>query len=187
MYVLTKGVPSGSAPQFLVSMAALNSHAFGFHFPPVILVWLVFAVFTIWALRNTKWGRQIYAVGANPQAAEFTLVSRLTVWMYSYVASAVLAAVTGVLLSGFSGSGFFDIGNPYLFISVGAVAIGGTSLLGGVGNYLGTIAGVLTLTEISTILIGFNVGSSRQEIFYGLIVLTMISIYGRDLHVRNRL
>ncbi|MHB1628926.1 MAG: ABC transporter permease [Bacilli bacterium] len=187
MYVLTRGVPSGSTPTFLNNITALNGTFLGAHFPPVILVWLLFSGCVIWALRNTKWGRQIYAVGANSRAAELALVSRVKVWMYTYIASAMLAAVTGVLLSGFSGSGFFGIGNPYLFVSVGAVAIGGTSLLGGVGSYTGTIAGVLTLTEISTILIGLNVGSSRQEIFYGLIVLLMISIYGREMHVKNRL
>lgn len=187
MYVLTQGVPSGSAPAFLVSMVSLGSHAFGFHFPPVILGWVVLAGILIWGLRGTKWGRQIYAVGANPKAAELSLVSRVKVWTYTYVSSAILAALAGVLLSGFSGSGYFGIGNPYLFISVGAVAIGGTSLLGGSGSYVGTIAGVLALTEISSMLIGFNIGSSRQEIFYGLIVLLMITVYGRDPHVKNRL
>ncbi|MCY0899363.1 MAG: ABC transporter permease [Firmicutes bacterium] len=187
MYVLTQGVPSGSAPRFLVTIASLGSRAFGFEFPPVILIWAVLAAAFIWGLTRTKWGRQIYAVGANAKAAELMLVSRVQVWTYAYIASAVLAALTGVLLSGFSGSGYFGIGNPYLFVSVGAVAIGGTSLLGGVGTYWGTIAGVLALTEISSLLIGFNIGSSRQEIFYGLIVLVMISIYGRELHVKNRL
>ena len=187
MYVLTQGVPSGSAPQFLVSIVSLGSHAFGFHFPPVILVWAILAGLLIWGLRRTKWGRQIYAVGANPRAAELTLVSRVQVWSYAYVVSALVAALAGVLLSGFSGSGYFGIGDPYLFISVGAVAIGGTSLLGGSGSYVGTIAGVLALTEISSMLIGFNIGSSRQEIFYGLIVLLMITFYGRDPHVKNRL
>ncbi len=187
MYVLTQGVPSGSAPPFLVSMVSLGSHAFGFHFPPVILAWIVLAGILIWGLRGTKWGRQIYAVGANVKAAELSLVSRVKVWTYAYVSSAILAALAGVLLSGFSGSGYFGIGNPYLFISVGAVAIGGTSLLGGSGSYVGTIAGVLALTEISSMLIGFNIGPSRQEIFYGLIVLLMITVYGRDPHVKNRL
>jgi ribose transport system permease protein len=187
MYVLTHGVPSGSAPSFLVSIVSLDSHAFGFRFPPVILVWIVFSVLLVWGLRSTKWGRQIYAVGANMKAAELSLVSRVRVWSYAYVTSAVLASVAGVLLSGFSGSGYFGIGNPYLFISVGAVVVGGTSLLGGVGSYVGTVAGVLALTEISTLLIGFNIGSSRQEIFYGLIVLLMVSIYGREAHVKNRL
>lgn len=187
MYVLTQGVPSGTAPRFLVSIAALGSHAFGFRFPPVILVWAVLAAFFLWAMTHTRWGRQIYAVGANSKAAELMLVDRVRVWTYGYVASAVCAALAGVLLSGFSGSGYFGIGDPYLFVSVGAVAIGGTSLLGGAGSYWGTIAGVLALTEISSLLIGFNIGSSRQEIFYGLIVLTMISIYGRDQHVKNRL
>ena len=187
MYVLTQGVPSGSAPSFLVSIVSLGSHAFGFHFPPVILVWAILAGLLIWGLKSTKWGRQIYAVGANVRAAELTLVSRIKVWSYAYVTSAILAALAGVLLSGFSGSGYFGIGDPYLFISVGAVAIGGTSLLGGSGSYVGTIAGVLALTEISSMLIGLNIGSSRQEIFYGLIVLIMITVYGRDPHVKNRL
>jgi ribose transport system permease protein len=187
LYLVTKGIPTGDTPKFLESLAALNGRLFGLHFPPVVFIWLILSVLVVWMLRGTRWGRQIYAVGANPKASELVLIKPVKVWTYTYVASAVLAATAGMLLSGFSGGGSFGIGDPYLFVTVGAVAIGGTSLLGGAGGYLGTLAGVLILTEINMILTGLNVEASEQKILYGIIVLIMIAIYGRELHIKNRL
>jgi ribose transport system permease protein len=187
LYLITKGIPSGETPATLERVAALNGRLFGLHLPPVVFIWIALTVLVVWMLRGSRWGRQIYAVGANPKAAELVLINRVKVWTYTYIASAVLAAIAGILLSGFSGGGSFGIGDPYLFISVGAVAIGGTSLLGGSGGYLGTVAGALILTEINMILTGLNVDASQQKILYGIIVLMMIAIYGRDLHIKYRL
>lgn len=187
LYLVTKGIPLGEPPAFLENLAALNGHIFGIPLPPVIFIWFTLAALVIWALRGTRWGRQIYAVGANPRAAELALIKRIKVWTYTYIASAILAVTAGMLLSGFSGGGSFGIGDPYLFVTVGAVAIGGTSLLGGAGGYMGTLAGVLILTEINMILTGLNMDASQQKILYGIIVLIMIAIYGRELHIKNRL
>ena len=70
--------------------------------------------------------------------------------------SACFAAVAGVLLLGFTGSAYGDVGQPYLFQTIAAVVIGGAALVGGRGCYLGTIAGALVLTEINTLLIGLG-------------------------------
>jgi ribose transport system permease protein len=185
--VVTQGVPQGQSPAFFNQLSALNGRFLGLHLPPVIVIWAVLAAIACFVLYKTRWGRDIYAVGANARAARLMRISKVRIWIYTYIASAVLATTTGLLLAGFSGAGYFQIGDPYLFITVGAVAIGGTSLLGGSGGYVGTIAGTLVLTEITTILTGFNVGPSLQEVLYGAIVILMISVYGREAHVRLRL
>ena len=187
LLVYTKGVPPGQAPQILVNISSLAGKTLGIHLPFVIVVWAIIALLTIWLLRSTRFGRQIYAVGANSKAAELTLISRVRVWTFVFMGSAFLAAVTGILLAGYTGSGDVTVGSQYLFLSVGAVVIGGTSLLGGSGGYTGTIAGTILLTEISIVLVGMNVGPSMQEVLYGVIILIMISIYGRELHVKNRM
>ena len=61
-----------------------------------------------------------------------------------------------MLLLGFTGSAYGDVGQPYLFQTIAAVVVGGAALVGGRGSYLGTIAGVLVLTEINTLLIGLG-------------------------------
>ena len=183
----TGGLPKGSAPGWLTNLASSGGTVFGVHFPPAAVIWAVVCVAMFILLGRTALGRSIYAVGASPKAAEFARVSRVRVWVATYMISAILAAIAGMLLSGFSGSGYFGIGEPYLFVSVGAVVIGGTSLLGGRGSYVGTIAGALALTEIGTILVGYGLDSPTQQIFYGFLVLLMIVIYGRDQHVRSRI
>lgn len=183
----TGGVPRGNAPAWLTNLASAGGHVLGVQFPPSALVWLAVSAGVIVLLGRTPLGRSIYATGANPRAAEFARVHRVGVWVATYMLSAVLASVAGMLLAGFSGSGYFGIGDPYLFVSVGAVVIGGTSLLGGRGGYFGTIAGALALTEIGTILVGYGLDSPTQQIIYGLLVLLMIGVYGRERHVRERI
>ncbi|MHB8293146.1 MAG: ABC transporter permease [Acidimicrobiales bacterium] len=186
LLVVTKAVPKGSAPQVLTSMVSLTSSTLGLPIPPVVIVWVLLAIALLWALRSTAWGRGVYEAGANPRAAEIARLNVGRIWSVTYALSAMLAAVTGILLSGFSGQGNVTIGASYLFLSVGAVVVGGTTLLGGSGSYLGTIAGALALTELSTVLVGFNVGPSLLEALYGSIIVIGVLVYGREAHVRSR-
>ena len=90
----------------------------------------------------------------------------------------------GVLLLGFTGSAYGDVGQPYLFQTIAAVVIGGTTLVGGRGGLIGTAAGALVLTEINTLLIGLGLSSAMVEAALGALILALVSIYGREPHVR---
>ena len=70
--------------------------------------------------------------------------------------SGFFAAMTGALLLGWSGGGFIGVGDPYLFMTLAAVVVGGTSLLGGVGGYGFTIIGVLVLQVLTSFLVGIG-------------------------------
>ena len=96
------------------------------------------------------------ALGSNPRAAPLALIDPVRMWIVTYALSAFFAAVAGVLLLGFTGSAYGDVGQPYLFQTIAAVVIGGTALVGGRGSFLGTVAGALVLTEINTLLIGLG-------------------------------
>jgi ribose transport system permease protein len=98
--------------------------------------------------------------------------------------SAWFAALTGVLLLGFTGSAYADVGQPYLFQTIAAVVIGGTSLLGGQGSYLGTVIGAVVLTELNTLLIGAGLQPSLVQAALGAIIILLVSIYGREPHPR---
>jgi ribose transport system permease protein len=110
----------------------------------------------------------------------------LLVWMAVYALSAALAAVTGMLLAGFSGAADPTVGAAYLFTTVAAVVVGGTSLTGGRGGYARTIAGSLVVTELSTLLIGFNLDQAAQQICLGLLIVGLVAIYGREPHLSLR-
>ncbi|HEY0910826.1 MAG TPA: ABC transporter permease, partial [Bradyrhizobium sp.] len=91
----------------------------------------------------------------------------------------------GVLLLGFTGSAYADVGQPYLFQSIAAVVIGGTALTGGQGGLLGTLAGALVLTEINTLLIGLGLQPSMVPAALGAVIILLVSLYGRAAHVRT--
>ena len=106
-------------------------------------------------------------------------------WTLTFALSALFAALAGVLLLGFTGSAYGDVGQPYLFQTIAAVVVGGTALVGGRGSYLGTVAGALVLTEINTLLIGLGLQPSMVQAALGLVIVALVSLYGREPHVRT--
>jgi ribose transport system permease protein len=89
----------------------------------------------------------------------------------TYAISGAAATFGGVVLSGYVGTTYLDIGAPYLFTSIAAVIVGGASILGGRGTYWGTVAGALTLTVLSALLPLFKLSTAGLEIVYGIVIL----------------
>ena len=179
----TKGFPSGSAPPAVSAFVSIGGSV-----GPLPVPWLVPSVAVLTALivlvlARTPYGRRLYALGSNPGAAPLALIDPVRMWMVTYAASAFFAAVAGVLLLGFTGSAYGDVGQPYLFQTIAAVVVGGAALVGGRGSYLGTIAGVLVLTEINTLLIGLGFQPAAVQAALGLIIVVLVSLYGRERHV----
>src|SRR5260221_608865 len=99
----------------------MNGVAFGIPVPPVILIWGAVAAFLIYALRNTLYGRHLYALGGNRGSAGRLMISERRYWVGAYMASGVVSAMTGSLLLGWSGGGFIGVGQPYLFMTLAAI------------------------------------------------------------------
>jgi ribose transport system permease protein len=186
LLVWTGGQATGAAPTWLSSFVAINGTTLSLPVPPVIAFWAVLSVLILLLLRATVFGNRMYATGANERAAGLALVNTTTIWTVAFACSALLAATAGVLLAGFSGTGFPDIGQPYLFTSIAAVVIGGTSLLGARGGYGGTILGALILTEVTTILVGQNFSAAAQQAILGAVILLVVATYGREVQLRYR-
>jgi ribose transport system permease protein len=102
-----------------------------------------------------------------------------------YVISGVAAALAGIVLAGYVGQSYLGMGDPYLFSSVAAVAIGGASILGGSGNYVGTTAGALVLALLAAILPILGLPQSALEIVYGCVILVAISVSSGRLGKRK--
>ncbi|MQB07970.1 ABC transporter permease [Agrobacterium tumefaciens] len=181
------GTVFAPVPAWLRNFAAFNGKTFGFSVPPVVILWLLVTGVTIWALYNTWFGRSIYAVGGSRIAAARLGISELRVWTSIHAISGAMSAFTGVLLLGFSGGGFVGVGDPYLFTTVAAVVIGGTSLLGGAGGYGATVLGVLVLTVLTSLLVGLGLGFPTQQSIVGLLIVPMVAIYARSPHIRNQI
>lgn len=174
----------GTVPEWLKNLAAMNGETFGMAVPPTIFLWIILAVIVIIALRYSAYGRYVYALGGNRRSAKLTGISELKYWTLAYVISGVFAALTGCLLLGWSGGGFIGVGDPYLFTTLAAVVIGGTSLAGGYGGYGFTVIGVLVLQVLSSFLIGIGLKYEWQQFIFGLLILPMVALYGRAPHIR---
>ena len=181
----TKGFPSGSAPDFVSRFVSIGGSLGPIPVPGLIPALLVLAILVIVVLARTTYGRRLYAQGGNPTAAPFALISPVAMWTTTFALSALFAATAGVLLLGFTGSAYGDVGQPYLFQTIAAVVIGGTSLIGGRGSFLGTLAGAVVLIEINTLLIGLGLQPSMVQAALGAIIILLVSLYGREPHLRT--
>ncbi len=183
--VWTKGFPSGSAPAAVTKFVSIGGSVGPIPVPWLIPCFIVLSALIILVLNRTPYGRRLFALGSNPRAAALALIDPLRMWMVTFALSAFFAAVAGVLLLGFTGSAYGDVGQPYLFQTIAAVVIGGTALVGGRGSFLGTVAGAVVLTEINTLLIGLGLQPSLVQAALGLVIILLVSLYGRERHVRE--
>jgi len=180
---VTGGRPGGSVPAFITGAVSPIGRTWVVPIPAAVVLWAVVSALIILIEHRSVIGRRIYALGANSVAARLALIRPAEVRALTYALSAVCAAVTGILLGGFSGGASVTAGSTYLFSTVTAVVVGGTSLLGGRGGYGRTIAGVLITTELTTLLIGLGFSPSMQQALLGVLILVLIVFYGREQRV----
>jgi len=181
------GTVFSQVPAWFANISSISGKTFGLSFPPVVLIWaLVAGLIILWTNRSVS-GRALYAIGGNRVAAARLSISEFRVWVTTYTISGATAAITGMLLLGFSGGGFVGVGDPYLFTTVAAVVVGGTSLLGGAGGYGATIIGVLVLQVLTSFLVGMGLNYAAQQTVFGLLILPMVALYARSPHIRYQI
>ncbi|OJU80826.1 MAG: hypothetical protein BGO11_19710 [Solirubrobacterales bacterium 70-9] len=184
----TQGGESTQAlPAWISEAVSPAGHTAGVAIPAVVVVWAAIAALVVFLQRGTVFGRHLYATGANPSAAPYALVRTTWIWVVCFALSAVFAAVGGILLGGLSGGASVDAGAPYLFLTVAAVVVGGTPLLGGRGGYGPTIGGVLLITVLTTLLVGVGVDQQEQQMLLGGLIVAVVAIYGRQASVRTQI
>jgi len=144
--------------------------------PIGVWIWLLLAAIATILLSFTGFGRRLYAVGTNDQVSRFAGINIAATRIATYVISGVCAGIAGLMLTGFIGESSLGFGDPFLFASVAAVAVGGASVLGGQGHYLGTVAGALILTFLTGLLPILNLAQGWLEIIYGLAILVTVGI-----------
>jgi simple sugar transport system permease protein len=161
-------IPS-AAFQFLGSGRLL-----GIPFPALVMV-VTFLVF--WFLSSkTNFGRSVYAVGGNAEAARLSGISVRRVRILVFSITGLLAAVSGILLSARLGTGNANIAQGLEFEVIAAVIIGGTSLYGGKGSMVGTLLGVLFISTLSNGMILMGISPFAQDIVRGVVVLVAVLV-----------
>jgi ribose transport system permease protein len=147
--------------------------------PASLLVFVPIAAIIMLGLRRTGYGRLLFAIGDNPIAARLSGARSWQVLVVLYVISAILAAIAGFLISGFSNVASVTLGDTYLLPSVAAAVIGGTSIFGGRGGYGGTIVGALILTVATSLLFSLGFPEAVRQILFGLIIVLVAAGYAR--------
>jgi ribose transport system permease protein len=147
--------------------------------PNIVLFWCVLAFYIIVTLSRTRFGRFIYAVGSNEKVSFLSGIRTRGIIVTIFVMSGICNALTGIMLSGYSNQAFQAMGDPYLIPAIAAVVIGGTSISGGSGSYVGTIIGVIFITYLSSLLSVLQVPEAGRQIFFGFVIIAMTISYSR--------
>ncbi len=144
--------------------------------PILAVCGIVFTAVMGVVLARTYYGRSVLAVGQNMRAAWLAGIPVERTRFITYVLSAVLAALSGLLLSGFSGGSSLNMGEEYLLASIAVVVIGGTSVAGGRANVPGIWGAALFMYLLVTMLNTFGASAGLRLIMTGLIIISVITL-----------
>ena len=144
--------------------------------PIPILIVLVAIVIASILLYYMKFGRRMYAIGGNINAAKFSGIKVKAITVRVYVISAMLAALAGVVLASRMYSGQPTAGNGYESDAIAAAVLGGTSFLGGVGTVGGTMIGAMVIGFLNNGLNLLHVSSYAQMVIKGIVIILAVGI-----------
>lgn len=169
-FVYTEGRPIWELPE---SFGLLGSGRF-LALPIPTIVMIVVYVVSHLALTRTRFGRYVYAVGGNIEAARLSGIRTNRVLMEVYMIAGLLSALSGVLLASRMNSGQPNAGISYELDVIAAVVVGGTSLAGGKGTIVGTFIGAMLIAVLRNGLNLLNVSSYVQQVVVGAVILLAV-------------
>lgn len=146
--------------------------AFSSHFWTMVILALVVG----YVFRYRAWGRHLFAIGGNEQAARLTGVNVDFMKFQVYVFSAFCASISSLLILGYSGSAINALGQTYELRVIAATVIGGANLMGGSGTAYGAIVGAALLEVIRNALLMAGIDSNWQGAFVGIIIIFAVLI-----------
>ncbi len=144
--------------------------------PVPVLIFGAIAFSGTWILGRTRFGRYIYAVGGNPEAARLAGIPVRSVMFVVFVTMSVLAALSGVILTARLNGATPTMGNLFELDAIAAVVIGGTSLKGGKGTVVGSLIGALIIESLNNGMSLLNVPTFYQMPLKGVIVILAVAI-----------
>jgi ribose transport system permease protein len=145
-----------------------------FPLTPFIMFITIFVIGLI-GLRKTRFGRHLYAVGGNIDAARLAGISTNVILIGSYVASGFFAALAGLYMTARIACGDPTVGTPYQMESIAAAVVGGTALTGGRGGMGGTLIGVILLAMLGNIFNLTSINIYWQNVLRGIILVGVVA------------
>ena len=190
--LISGGVPYSGLPdpiRFLGSARIYLGEIDGTRFNlPVVFLFTILVYFLFWILlEHTVFGRRVYAIGGNPEAARVSGINVDRTLIIVYTICGFMAGIAGLIMAGRTNSGFPNAGTGMELEAIAAVIIGGASFFGGRGQVLGIFGGVLIMGLIKNGLNLNNVSTFWQQILIGAIIVlaVFIDVLRRDLGTRH--
>ena len=181
-YVLTQGHPGGyAAPAFISTIF----YKIGGVVPAIIMYAAIIWPLVFYILNRSTFGKQLFLVGSNPQAAVLNGINANKIKILSYVFSGVLCAFAGMLGGAYIQSARCQLFDNYAFESLIAVIVGGTAFTGGVGSFAGSIAGSLLMVVLSNGLTVLALPQTISNITLGCVMVLLLIVYNRAKAVRQ--
>ena len=169
----TKGVSFGAIESSIPNMFIPNLGGF-----PTIIIWAVVAIVVVWFIWNkTTFGKNLYAVGGNPEAASVSGISVFKVTMGAFILAGILYGFGSWLeCNRMVGSGSAAYGQGWDMDAIAACVVGGVSFTGGIGKISGVVTGVLIFTSLTYSLTILGIDTNLQFIFEGIIILAAVTL-----------
>lgn len=169
----TKGVSFGAIEPSVPNMVIPKIGGF-----PTIIIWAIAAVAIVWFIWNkTKFGKNLYAVGGNPEAASVSGISVFAVTVGAFVLAGILYGFGSWLeCARMVGSGSAAYGQGWETDAIAACVVGGVSFTGGIGKISGVVVGVLIFTALTYSLTILGIDTNLQFVFSGIIILVAVTL-----------
>ena len=169
----TKGVSFGAIDSSIPSMFIPTFGSF-----PSIILWAIVAIIVVWFIWNkTTFGKNLYAVGGNPEAASVSGISVFKVTMGAFILAGILYGFGSWLeCNRMVGSGSAAYGQGWDMDAIAACVVGGVSFTGGIGKISGVVTGVLIFTSLTYSLTILGIDTNLQFIFEGIIILAAVTL-----------
>lgn len=151
--------------------------------PIPVLILLCFALLFIVISRKTKFGRYLYAIGGNSEAARLSGINIPRTTLFAFVLMGLLCAIGGVILTARLNGSTTAAGTGYEMDAIASCVIGGTSLMGGVGSIAGAIVGALVMASLDNGMVLLNTPTYWQYIVKGLILMVAVLV---DFQTKRR-
>ncbi len=151
-------------------------------FPIMLLISICVFIIIGWIMKNTLFGRQVYAIGSNANASYLSGIRNDRIKMLGYILCGTTSGIAGVLWAAQLGTSVATAGSGSEMTPIAAAVIGGVTLSGGEGNVIGTFLGVAVLTILGNIMVLMRVDSYYQTMINGIILILAVFI---DI-LRNR-
>ena len=180
---ITKGTPVYPLPDKFLGVGQTNLQIGSLGIPWVLVIAVVLSIIAGLILKYTTYGRKIYAVGGNGEAARLAGIPTTKIRFSAFILSGVLAALTGVLMASRLGSAQANIGNGFEMIVIAGAVIGGISMSGGAGSIFGMALGAFFMALITNGMTLIKISATWQTLVTGAILILACSLE----YVRNRL